>query len=119
MVKQASKTSSSPNKPNRKYTSYLFVSSLESEKHIDHVSWYENHGGHGHEPAHSLTPAWVHIVSHFERNHLYGAEQEHTLWETRDALCILTTLTTGSAVSVRHGCRQVILTLFIISFFMS
>lgn len=63
-------------------TSYLFVSALESEIHIDHVPWYENHGGQCHEPTHSLTPAWEHIVSHCERNHLYSTEQEHPLWET-------------------------------------
>lgn len=66
--------------------SYLFVGALESQEHIDHVSWYEDHGGEGHEPAHSLAPAWEHIVSHFERNHLNGAEQEHPLWETWDLL---------------------------------
>lgn len=67
---------------NTQFRIYLFVSALEPEIHVDHISWYENHGGQCHEPAYSLTPAWEHIVSHCERNHLYGAEQEHPLWET-------------------------------------
>lgn len=92
---------------------YLFVSALESKIHIDHVARYKNHRGQRHEPAHSLTPTREHVVPHCERNHLYGAEQEHPLRETQDVLCILTPLTAGGTSLLRHGCRLLILTLFI------
>ena len=58
---------------------YLFVCALQREEHVDHVARYEEHGGQGHTPAHTLAPLWEHIVVQLERNHLDGTEDEHSL----------------------------------------
>lgn len=65
---------------------YLFRFRPVAEEQVHHVSWDEDHGGEGHEPADALTPRWEHVVIHFERNHLDGAEQKHSLQKKRRRL---------------------------------
>lgn len=62
---------------------HLFRFSPGGEEHVGHVSRDENHGGDSHEPADSLTPRREHVVIHFERNHLDGAEQKNSLKKRR------------------------------------
>lgn len=62
---------------------YLFRSSPGGEEHVSHVSWDEDHGGESHEPADPLAPCWEHVVIHFKRNHLDGAEQKDSLKKRR------------------------------------
>lgn len=90
---------------------YLFRFSPGGEEHVYHVSRDEDHGRESHEPADPLTPRREHVVIHFERNHLDGAEQKHSLkkrrrlrrvWERRVSLSKLVYLSSPSLCSSNH-----------------
>lgn len=61
---------------------YLFRFCSGDEEDVCHVPRDEDHGGESHEPADPLTPGREHVVIHRQRNHLYGAEQKHSLMKT-------------------------------------
>lgn len=58
---------------------YLFVCAFECEEHVAHVARDQDHGGQGHAPADSLSPAREHVIAHGERDHLHCTEQKDAL----------------------------------------
>lgn len=81
---------------------YLFIWALQGEEHVAHVSWDKNHGRQGHAPAYTLPPLWEHVIFHCKRDHLKGAEEEHTLRQKEQTVSLCFHLRNASRTQRHH-----------------